>query len=198
MLISVRHRTAYLAMPKTGSTSVEATLRNQCEFRIGGQPKFKHMNFARYEKFFAQMLESYQISDVETVCLFREPIDWLMSWYRYRSRDALAGTGRGTKGMSFEDFIDGIIVDGVVKMANVGSQAAFVRGANGKVGVNHIFRYDNFPAFESFLRGRFGQALEFPRLNSSPRAPAELSAPMRARLEDALSEDLAIYHDIAR
>ncbi|QDL92480.1 sulfotransferase family protein [Paroceanicella profunda] len=198
MLISVRHRTAYLAMPKTGSTSVETVLRGQCEFRVGGQPKFKHMNFARYEKFFEQMLESYNISDVESVCLFREPIDWLMSWYRYRSRDELAGTGRGTQGMSFEEFIDGILVGGQVKMANVGSQAAFVRAADGSVGVDHVFRYENFEAFRAFLCARFGTELAFPRLNSSPRAPAELSAALRARLEDALSADLAIYHDIAR
>ena len=46
--------------------------------------------------------------DTETVCVIREPIDWLGSWYRFRSRSS-APKAKSTKGISFETFVEGYL-----------------------------------------------------------------------------------------
>jgi len=65
----------------------------------------KHMQLRRFERFLRPYLKSVDHADVETTCLYRNPIDWLGSWYRYRQRDALIGHKNSTADKSFEDFV---------------------------------------------------------------------------------------------
>lgn len=88
MLISIEHGLVFLSMPKCASTSIEMALQNYMDIVVRGPAK--HTNYRRYERFCRPFLDQFcKQQKLETVCLIREPLDWLKSWYRYRTRDEL-------------------------------------------------------------------------------------------------------------
>ncbi|HEU0221624.1 MAG TPA: gamma-glutamyl kinase [Paracoccaceae bacterium] len=198
MIVSLRHRIAFLAMPKAASTAVEAVLAPRADIVITGDPRLKHMPFRKYARFVAPLLATYDKAPIETVCLFREPVDWLMSWYRYRQREALRERQKRTDGVDFDGFVEAYLRESPPAFARVGRPAAFVAARDGSQGVNHIYRYENFGAFAAFLSERFEAAFDFPRLNVSPPGEAPLSAPVRARAEAVMEEDFRIWREVAR
>src|SRR5689334_15601464 len=111
MIIAPNNGFVFLCMPKCASTSTEAILRPYGQIVTGNSPDFKHMPYRVYERFFRPFLKAKvkgRFSQIEVVCLFREPVEWVNSWYRYRQRDELLRTPQkrrnSTKGMSFEEF----------------------------------------------------------------------------------------------
>lgn len=198
MIVSLRHRLALLAMPKTGTTAVEAVLAPRCDLVFGGDPRVKHMTARKYHRFVAPLLASWTRERIETACLVREPIDWLASWYRYRRREGLRARDRRTDGIGFPAFVEAYLAEDPPEFARVGRPADFLRGRDGQPAVDHLFRYENFAGFRAFLEARFGGPLAFPALNVSPPADTALPAPLRARAEAALAEDYAIWRDLAR
>jgi hypothetical protein len=198
MLVSVSRRLAYLAMPKTGTQSLERVLTPLCDIRYGGLPRVKHMTLQTFERFVRPYLEALGAGDTETLCVIREPVDWLGSWYRYRGRAALDGLPNSTKQMSFAEFVEAYLRRPTPPFARVGRISRFVAGASGGPGVTHMFRYENLAGVTRFLSDRFETRIVLPRVNVSSRAPLELPAALRARLETELSEDFALYADHAR
>ena len=79
MLVSIRRRLAYIAMPKTGSTALEPVLAPLCDICLVGTAK--HMNMRAFERYMLPYLRYLGLEEVETVCVVREPVDWLGSWY---------------------------------------------------------------------------------------------------------------------
>ena len=55
-------------------------------------PKLKHINCAQFHELMVPVLRKggYHRKDYEVVSLFREPVEWLESWWRYRKRPALS------------------------------------------------------------------------------------------------------------
>lgn len=193
MLISVDRRLAYLAVPKTASTSLEKTLAPRCEIRFVQSPRVKHMTMRTFERFMLPYLRKIGLDEVETVCVIREPVDWLGSWYRYRSRPAIDASPRSTKGISFADFVAAYLEKSPPEFAKVGRMSRFVAGVSGTPAVDHMFRYDNLPALADFLGKRFKTEINLPNANVSPRGELELPTALRARLEIELAEDFALY-----
>jgi hypothetical protein len=198
LLVSVRHRLAYLAMPKTGSTAVEEVLRPRADLAFGGDPRIKHMPLRRYQRFVEPLLGAYGVRNVETVCLFREPVDWLISWYRYRRREAVRDHPNSTAGLSFEAFAEGYLADDPPSFARVGRPAQFVAGREGRPGIDHLFRYENFAGFAAFLSARFGRQLTFPPANASPADAVPCPPALRARIEAGMAEECRIWRELAR
>jgi hypothetical protein len=198
MLVSVSRRLAYLAMPKTGTQSLERALAPLCDIRYGGLPRVKHMTLQTFERFVRPYLEALGAGDTETLCVIREPVDWLGSWYRYRGRAALDGHPNSTKDLSFAEFVEAYLNKPTPPFARVGRISRFVAGASGGPGVTHMFRYENLAGVTRFLSDRFETAIVLPRVNVSSRARLDLPAALRARLETELSEDFALYADHAR
>ena len=87
MLISVEKRLAVFAMPKCASSAIHAEFAGVNAIRLAGSPDVKHTNFQAWAQYFRPWLDSLGIGPIETVCLFREPLDWLESHWRYRQRD---------------------------------------------------------------------------------------------------------------
>jgi hypothetical protein len=199
MLISIEKRLAYLAMPKTGTTSLQKALGQHCEIRFGRSPRAKHMSMRVFEEFMLPYLRQIGAGDTETFCVIREPVDWLGSWYRYRSRLKLNKAPRSTKGMSFETFVEGYLAKPQPEYAKVGRPTRFVAGMSGTPAVTHMFRYENIPGMVAFLETRFGERIRLPKANVSPRG-GEMTLPpaLRARLESERAEDFALYADHAR
>ena len=198
MLVSIRRRTAFLAVPKTGTQSLESVLAPRCDLVFGGIPRARHMNMRSYERFVLPYLKSLDAEATEVFCVIREPVDWLGSWYRYRSRDGLKKAEKVTKAMSFATFVEAYLEKTPPAYAKIRSMSSFVIGRSGKPAVHHMFRYDNLDAVTAFLSERFKGRLEMPRINVSPAGETSLPPDLRARLETERPEDFELYADLAR
>lgn len=198
MLVSTRHRLALLAMPKTGTTAVEAVLKPECEIALGQDPRFKHMTLRRFERFLRPLLVASGFEDIETACLIREPADWLVSWYRYRQRPGVSEPSNSTAAISFEQFVDAYLSAEPPAYAQVGRPSRFLTDKQGRIGIDHLFRYERFDRFETFLKSRFGRNLSFPRENMSKAPRPEISPALHARIEAGMAEDYRIWRDLAR
>jgi hypothetical protein len=190
---------AFLAMPKCASSSIEPKLIWRGMISMPRNPALKHMPAAQFERLVVPLLEvaGYRRRTYETVCLFREPIEWLHSWWRYRSREALAAPGSPghknyTGHVTFEEFADAYIA-GRAAFAQIGSQAEFVRGLDADVGVDRIFRYESLDLLVGYLTERLGIELELDRRNASPMRELEISAAGRERLRRHLRMEYRIY-----
>ena len=193
MLIFWKERLVFLANTKAGSTSLEAALESLAHVAIQRPPEMKHMRAERYTSHFAPMLEQLSGERFTTLAVMREPIDWLGSWYRYRTRDEIREAERSTAGMAFAEFCEAYLRPDPPAFARVGSQARFLTGADGRLLVDRVFRYEALDDLLHFLEDRLGCELTLPRMNVSPKAPTDLPDEVRARLRRRFAPDYAIY-----
>ena len=192
MLISLSKNLTFLAMPKTASTSIELALFPYCDIAFINNPRVKHIRYRRYKRFIMPYIENSGLGPLETTCLFREPIDWLFSWYKYRSRDKISAKQQSTAQMSFDEFASRYINQDLV-IADIGRSSTFVAGPDGQPAVDHIFKYDNLGSYVTFLETRFDQKFELEHLNVSPKREFSLSSQIAKQLEKFLAPEYDIY-----
>ena len=192
MLISLSKKITFLAMPKAASTSIEMALFPHCDIAFINNPRVKHIRYRRYNRFIVPYLDQSGFGPLETTCLFREPIDWLFSWYRYRSRDKIKSKAQSTANMSFNEFVSRYIAEDTV-VYDIGRTSLFVCDHDGNPAVDHIFRYENLSAYTNFLETRFEEKLHLEHLNESPRRDFVLSDQLKAQLEEFLAPEYEIY-----
>lgn len=198
MLIFWKERLVFLANTKAGSTSLEAALESLAHVAIQRPPELKHLRASRYERHIAPLLARLSGERFTTLALMREPIDWLGSWYRYRTRDEIREAERSTAGIDFAEFCEAYLSPNPPAFAQVGSQARFLSGPDGAVLVDRVFRYEALDGLLHFLEDRLGCELTLPRMNVSPKAPTDLPDALRARLRERFAADYAIYEAIGR
>ena len=196
MLICTRRQLAYLALPKTGTSSLEAVLAPLCDIRFVGSPRVKHMNMHAFERFMMPYLYRIGVRGLETVCVVREPVDWLGSWYRYLGHRQFDGSPRSTRGISFAEFVEGYLADPPPAYAHLGRPSRFVKGRTHRV--THIYRYEDMGTLARFLGDRFETSFRLPNLKVSPRGDIALPPALRARLETERAEDFALYESLGR
>ena len=193
MLVMLKARLAYLAMPKTGTTALQAALRGHSQMIFTRDPRQIHLHAAYVERFIRPYLTAIGETKVETVCQIREPVSWLESWWKYRSTDAAAAQGKSTAGISFDIFA-GEYLDGADRpYLDISRPLGFLADDSGKVLVDRIFRYEEMDHFLGFLSDRLGERVTIKRRNSSPPRPAPLSKDMRARLEAYFAPEMEIW-----
>jgi hypothetical protein len=197
MLISVEKRLANLAMPKTGTTAVQQAIHKYCDIQFSRSPRTKHMTMRVFERFMMPYLREIGAGDTETFCVIREPVDWLGSWYRYRSRPGFS-SAKSTRGVSFAEFVEAYLTHPQPAFARIGGASRFVVGRSGMPAVTHMFRYDNMVGMVRFLEERFGRGIRLPKANVSPERDLELPSALRTRLETERAKDFSIYADLAR
>lgn len=193
MLLAIKQNFAFLAMARCASTSIEAALAPRCDLVCTGGSLAKHMQFRRFERYVQPLAAALGASDLITACVVREPVSWLQSWYAYRARPALTGLPASTRGLSFDDFLDGYLADEQPEFARVGNQSEFVRNRKGAIGVTRIYRFDALPILRRDLEDIFLAAIEIPHVNAAPQVQADCSAAMRSRLERALPDAFELY-----
>lgn len=166
---------------------------------IGGAPSAKHTPYYRYERFLKRYFEFFTDGPMETMCLFREPVDWLHSWWRYRGRDDVADPSKSTRDLSFDTFVR-MYIDGAGGPAKLGRPARFVSNHDDAVSVDHIFRYDHLGKCVAFLQDRLKRRIELDRLNVSPppRSPQGLHPSTLSALRQKMDREFEIYESIAR
>ena len=193
MLVFWKARLVLIAVPKTGTTAVESVLAPMADAAILNPPRLKHCPVMRYRRHLAPFFERGGARPMEVVAVMREPVAWLGSWYRYRSRPTLQHRRLSTAKMEFGTFVDGYVADPQPDFARVGSQAAVLAG-----GVDHLFRHDRMEAYLTFLRERLEVEIMPPRANVSPDRSLELSPARLTRLREKLSDDLALWDELSR
>ncbi len=92
MLLAPGKGFVFLASTKSGSTSIETAFMTHSQMILRKPPAIKHTTYAGFQRFLQPFLNSkgFPRESYEVVCVVREPIDWLSSWWRYRSREKLA------------------------------------------------------------------------------------------------------------
>ncbi len=195
MLISIEHRLAFLAVPKTGSTSIEAALVPHCDISFGKNPQIKHMTAKRFHRHMRPYLTAMGHENIEICAIIREPIDWLGSWYRYRSRPEIMGTANSTADISFDAFAQAYMQDPKPQFATVGQQSIFLDQPDSTPPIAHLYPYEALPQFKAFLSDRTGKKLDFAILNQSPKGLVELSSKTQSALEAHFAKDYEIWND---
>ena len=191
MLIFSAQSLAFLAVPKTGTTAIEMTLRRKADIVFSRHRK--HMTAARFHNKVAPFLADAFDLRPERIAVMRDPVDQIGSWYRYRLSEDQTGTDRSTQGLSFDEFVLDVIRDDPPPHAGIGSQFNFLTSGKGDVLVHRLFAYEDQPHLRSFLCDRFGEDLNFKPWNVSPRAATPLSPSVLARLKAARGAEFALH-----
>jgi len=199
MLILWKENLVVFAVPKTGTTAIEAALAPFSSVLFQRPPAAKHMTHQRFNRFIRPWLKKEGKEDIKTVALMREPVSWLGSWYRYRQRPDLEGTPNSTAGLSFDQFVSAYL-GGADRpaYARLGSQARQLSKSRDEVGIDHLFRYEDMAGFLSFIEQRVGVVLDLPRVNVSPALSLSLDPAIEARLRRKHALDFETYGAIAR
>ncbi|MCB5197709.1 sulfotransferase family protein [Loktanella sp. TSTF-M6] len=193
MLVFWKQNLVFLAVPKTGTTAIEGALAPKAAMVMRDPPQIKHAPVYRYRRFFKPLFVQAGGKEPEIMAVVRDPVDWLGSWYRYRSRDDLIGHPNSTRDISFDDFVLEYCKGKPADFANVGSQAKFVLDGDGNMGIDHLFRYEDQSLLIAFLEARLDVTLDLKRLNVSPSKPTPLSPAVAARLREKRSIEFEVW-----
>lgn len=191
MLAAPKHGFVFLAAPKTGSTAIQRAFTSHAQLVTNGPPTLKHVTAAEFEADFVPLLvkHGYPRRDYTTTCLIREPIDATLSWWRYRSRRNLVGRSHYTGEMSFDEFAERVASGrGAFRRPT-----QFLCGADGRLLVDRLFRYDHVDACVAWMAAQVGVPVRLRRVNVSPRRETEVSPSARRALEEFYRTDLALY-----
>ena len=198
MLLFWKAKLVLLAVPKTGTTALEAALLAHADTAILNPPEKKHLTARRWRNQLAPFFENRGARQIETMAIIREPRDWLGSWYRYRARPEISGSASSTAGMDFAQFVTGWLSDPEPEYARVGRQSRFVANAEGKIIVDHLFRYEDLDQAVDFLQQRLGVTLDLGRRNISPQADLSLPPALEARLQREAAADFDLWARLGR
>ncbi|NKX46098.1 gamma-glutamyl kinase [Roseicyclus persicicus] len=196
MLVFWKARLVLLAVPKTGTTALEAALLPHADAAILNPPDKKHVTARRWRNQLAPFFENRGTRRMETMAVIREPLDWLGSWYRYRARPEIAGSETSTAGIGFDAFVEGWLSDPEPEFARVGRPSRFVSDGDGKIIVDHLFRYEALDKAVAFLEARLSVRLDLPRRNVSPKAPLALDPALEARLRREAAADFRLWEQL--
>ncbi len=175
MLISLKYNFVFLCTPKNASTSIEAMLRPYCEIAYLEHPALRHINYRNYTHYIEPFLTNeMHIDNLETICLVREPVSWLHSWYRFQHRVSLRNPNnpihhKNTLGFTFSEFVSEYISPNPRPFATVKSQYGFVQDSDDVIGVDSIFAYEHLEDFIDYMSQKVGRKLSLNHLNSSPQ-----------------------------
>lgn len=201
MLISTKYQFVFICVPKCASTAIEAALRRHSNLILGGHPILKHTSFLEYqEHFLPYLVEKLGELPRQYACmaLFREPLDWLFSWYAFRSRPQLAAPNNPqhasyTGHITFEEFVREHCRRKRKRYAHIPHQYEYVQDRHGRVDGLQLFRYENIDRFLEEISERVGNKITLQPRNASPKREQTLSAAVRKHAENYLSREYEIY-----
>ncbi|NNC90710.1 MAG: hypothetical protein HKN82_19810 [Akkermansiaceae bacterium] len=185
MIIGLRNGFVFICMPKCASNSVEEMLGPWSDWAIVQQPPLRHLTYRQYNTYLKPLLDDvYDTVDLQTVCLMREPVSWLYSWYRFGSRQQLQNPSHpnhahSTAHLGFDEFVEGYIAPERAAFAeNIPRQCDFVCDEDGNLKVDHLFKYEEISTLVRHFEKLLGAELQLGHLNVSPQVHAR--GPVRA------------------
>jgi len=193
MMAFPAHGFVLLAMPKCASTSIESALAPYASLVIDRPPSRKHLGCAGFTKRIAPGLaaEGHPRESYELVTMFRDPIAWLESWWRYRAR-LDDGSDNSTHDLTFEQFARQYVDGDPTAPTPRGRPGQFLT-VDGVVEVDRVFAVERPDAWVTWFSARLGADVCVERRNvSGERVAPELSDPMRAELVDYFAPEYAV------
>ena len=197
MLVFWKENLVLLSIPKTGSTALEGALAPRASLVLRDPPEIKHAPCYRYKRFLKPLFKQVGEKELELMAVVRNPIDWLGSWYRYRTRDDLIGHPNSTRDVSFDDFVLEYCKGTPAPFANVGSQARFLTINDGEIGAKHLFQYEQWDQVIQYLEKRLGVTITLKDKNVSPKMDLALSSEVEAKLREKRAAEFAVW-ELAR
>lgn len=197
MMAFPAHGFVLLAMPKCASTSVESALGPYASLVIDRPPSRKHLGCAGFAKRVAPGLaaEGHPRDSYELVTLFREPIAWLESWWRYRSR-LDEGIGNSAQDLTFDEYARRYVDGDPTAPTPRGRPGRFLT-IDDRVEVDCILSVERPDVWMQWFAARLGTDLAFERRNVSQRLTPELSAATRSELVDYFAPEYAVQSRVA-
>lgn len=197
MLIFPKQRLVILAVPKTGTTAIDRALNRRAPITIKGSAYGKHMSMLEYRKF----LEPFALSvsdgqPYEHFALFREPMSWLSSWYRYRQSEQMKNPALSTRGIGFDAFIEACLQPKPPKFAVNRPQSSYVCHEDGTLGVERLFRYEDMDRAVAFLSERLEVEIELGEKNISAKIPVSLAPELDAACRARFRREFDIHDSI--
>jgi len=193
MLVFWKENLVLMAVPKTGSTALEGALAPRASLVLRDPPELKHAPCYRYKRFLKPLFKQIGGQDPELMAVVRNPIDWLGSWYRYRTRPDLIGHENSTRDISFDEFVLEYCKGVPAPFANVGSQNKFLRINDGEIGAQHLFQYEQWDKVIDYLEKRLDMKIATKQKNQSPPMALTLSAKVEAKLKDKRAAEFAVW-----
>lgn len=197
MLVFWKENLVLLAVPKTGSTALEGALAPRASLVLRDPPELKHAPCYRYKRFLKPLFKQVGGQNPELMAIVRNPIDWLGSWYRYRTRDDLIGHENSTHNVSFDDFVHEYCKGSPAPFAKVGSQSRFLRINDGEIGAQHLFQYEQWDKVITYLEERLAMTITLKQKNVSPKMDLQLSDAVASKLRDKRSDEFEVW-DLAK
>ncbi len=198
MMAFPAHGFVLLAMPKCASTSIESALAPYASLVIDHPPSRKHLGSSGFAKRIAPALEreGHPRESYELVTMFRDPIRWLESWWRYRGR-LHDRSDNSTQALSFEDYARQYVDADPTAPTPRGRPAAFVT-IDGVVEVDRIFAVERPDAWLGWFGERLGREVSVERRNvSQARTVPELSDATRSALVDYFAPEYVVQSRLA-
>lgn len=193
MLVFYKARLVFLSVPKTGSTAYIEALSPFADVVFSGPPELKHAPVYRYDRFVQPMLKKVCQAQMEALAVMRAPLDWLGSWYRYRSRPDLSKHIQSTSGISFDEFVRAHLREQPPEFAAVGRQSRFLEAGKNGTHVKYLFSYEHPDRLTRFLQQRLEQAFETRRLNVSPAGDLNLDPATERLFAQHYAADIKLY-----
>ena len=196
MLASVEKKFVLLSNPKTGTTALEAAFDRFADIRIGGSPKWKHINYDDMVEIFGNYFERQGCT---VYAVARHPIDSLMSWYRYRSRPPLARPGhkwhdKYTGEIPFSQFVEEWAARRTPR-ARVPVSVQWCLTKAGKPAPITFYRYEELPRLCEALSKHVGRRIESEKLNVSPERDIDIDRGAIAAVP-RMRDYIAIYESL--
>ncbi len=184
-----------LALPKTASTSLERTLSPYATEVVGSPPGRKHLPARGFVHTKAHELaaQGHPRESYELVTMFRDPIAWLESWWRYRARE---DSRQSTADMGFEEFARHYLAGDDDAPVPKGRPAKFIH-AQGAVAVDRVFSVERPDVWSAWFSERVGAPLEFERRNASSAERGELDAATLRALEEHFAPEYDVWRRLA-
>ncbi len=198
MRVCFRYGFTFLCMPKCASTSIEKALEPYSQLSTNSHTGLKHTNYRKYRKYIQPFINQ---GGIEVVCLMREPISWLHSWYRFRTREAIANPQHRNHNsycghITFQKWVEEYLSETPLKYAKVGIQKSFLVNSKAEIGVDKIFKYENLEGIVNYFEKKIGKKLSIPTMNTSPEISYILDKDTEKRLKEFLKDDYEIYNSL--
>ena len=193
MMAFPAHGFVLLAMPKCASTSIESALSPYASMVIDRPPSRKHLGCAGFTRQIAPALaaEGHPRESYELVTMFRDPIAWLESWWRYRAR-LDDGSDNSTRDLTFERFARQYVEGDPTAPTPRGRPGQFLT-IDGVVEVDRVLAVERPEAWMAWFSSQLGTRVSFQRRNvSQERVTPQLSDSMRAELVDYFAPEYTV------
>ena len=207
MLLAPKKGFVFLAMTKSASTAIESAFAAHSDIVFQTNP-FKHTTYEGFTRTLQPFLEDkgFPRSGYEVVCVFRDPLDWLLSWWRFRSRKQLRKRApeKWAGDIGSDEFAQTYMAyhrreaDAKDKrFAHLIRPAEFVHSAPGSPPIDRVFRYDSLGTVVDYLADKVGERIEVGIENTSPERAGAWSPEVEAELRLFFKPEFEIYESAA-